>query len=184
MKILFINSLLNSPSKLEGVSRSDEGVCGFKNGDKSAINSENGDKVAINTKNGDKSAINSEIGDKSAEKVPRKCRVSSQKNNDVTVNDSENDRVNVQENEKSSVKTTQKSSQKSDLKSSLKSDLKSDLKILEMIRNNPYITIPELCEQTVMSRSGIKKVLGKLKNKNLIRRIGPDKGGHWEIIEK
>ena len=27
MKILFINSLFYSPSKLEGVSRSDEGVC-------------------------------------------------------------------------------------------------------------------------------------------------------------
>ena len=29
MKILPINPLLNSPSQLEGVSRSDEGVCGF-----------------------------------------------------------------------------------------------------------------------------------------------------------
>ena len=103
-------------------------------------------------------------------------------------NDTVKEQVKVNTVEKSSEKSSQKSDLKSDLKSSLKSDLKSslksDLKILEMIRNNPYITIPELCEQTVMSRSGIKKVLGKLKNKNLIRRIGPDKGGHWEIIEK
>ncbi|MBO4710528.1 putative DNA binding domain-containing protein [bacterium] len=99
-------------------------------------------------------------------------------------NDTVKEQVKVNTVEKSSEKSSQKSSQKSDLKSDLKSSLKSDLKILEMIRNNPYITIPELCEQTVMSRSGIKKVLGKLKNKNLIRRIGPDKGGHWEIIEK
>ena len=32
--ISVITAAYNSPSKLEGVSRSDEGVCGFKNGDK------------------------------------------------------------------------------------------------------------------------------------------------------
>ena len=94
-------------------------------------------------------------------------------NEDVKLGENENEEV-------SSEKATE--NEESDLKSSLKSDLKSDLKILEMIKNNPCITIPEFCEQTGMSRSGIKKVLGKLKDKNLIRRVGPDKGGHWEII--
>ena len=72
------------------------------------------------------------------------------------------------------------------LKSNLKneSDLKSDPKVFELIKENSFITIQELCEKTKMSRSGIKKVLAKLKNENKIVRIGAKKNGHWEIIPK
>ncbi|MCQ2274485.1 MAG: hypothetical protein MJZ86_06785 [Bacteroidales bacterium] len=31
---------------------------------------------------------------------------------------------------------------------------------------------------------GVKWNLQQMKNKNLIRRVGPDKGGHWEVIDK
>ena len=34
-----------------------------------------------------------------------------------------------------------------------------------------------------MSESGIKKILGKLKQIGKIRRVGPDKGGFWEVID-
>ncbi len=66
--------------------------------------------------------------------------------------------------------------------SDLKSDLKSDFRVFELIKENPFITIPELCDKTGMSRSGIKKVLEKLKSEKRIIRVGPDKGGHWDII--
>lgn len=42
--------------------------------------------------------------------------------------------------------------------------------------------IAEMVDATGMSSSGVKKVLRKLKDANRLRRVGPDKGGHWEVI--
>lgn len=54
-------------------------------------------------------------------------------------------------------------------------------KILALIQQNPAVTQRQLQEKTGLSRRGIEWNLQKLKQANLIRRIGPDKGGHWEI---
>ena len=35
-----------------------------------------------------------------------------------------------------------------------------------------------------VSRSAIQKHIERLKDAQRLRRIGPDKGGHWEVIEK
>ncbi len=63
------------------------------------------------------------------------------------------------------------------------SDQKSDQKILLALKQNPMETIAGLVESTGLSPSGVKKILRKLKESNRLRRIGPDKGGHWEVIE-
>ena len=55
--------------------------------------------------------------------------------------------------------------------------------ILELIRDNPNITIAQLMIKTNLSEPGIKKNLKKLKEKNLIRRVGANKDGYWEIME-
>ena len=34
-----------------------------------------------------------------------------------------------------------------------------------------------------VSRSAIQKHIERLKDAQRLRRIGPDKGGHWEVIE-
>ena len=34
-----------------------------------------------------------------------------------------------------------------------------------------------------LTRDGINYQIRKLKQQGIIRRIGPDKGGHWEIVE-
>ena len=34
-----------------------------------------------------------------------------------------------------------------------------------------------------INRSAIQKYLAKLKASGRLRRIGPDKGGHWETVE-
>ena len=49
------------------------------------------------------------------------------------------------------------------------------------MRERPEITIAELAEATGLSASGVKKNIRKLKEANRIRRVGPDKGGHWEV---
>lgn len=60
--------------------------------------------------------------------------------------------------------------------------LKSKEKILQIIANNPYITTRELSEITGLSIAGVEKNMHQMKEKGLIRRIGPDKGGHWKVL--
>ena len=57
-------------------------------------------------------------------------------------------------------------------------------KIIEAIKSNPYLTQTELADIIGISRMHINKNMAKLQNKGLVRHIGSDKGGHWEIIEK
>ena len=66
---------------------------------------------------------------------------------------------------------------------SSKSNQKSNQKIISLIKKNNLITIKELCEKTKLSESGVKKVIKKLKDENLLIRVGGLKGGHWEVVE-
>lgn len=50
-----------------------------------------------------------------------------------------------------------------------------------LIKEHPSITTREMAENLGMSHAGIVKVVKKLKDKGQIKRIGPDKGGHWEV---
>ena len=57
-------------------------------------------------------------------------------------------------------------------------------RILDAIKNNPKITQNELAEIAGLTRRGIEWNLAKLKEKGIIKRIGPAKGGYWEVVEK
>jgi len=61
---------------------------------------------------------------------------------------------------------------------------KNSEKILELIKENPQITVKIIAERLNMSRRGIEWNIKSLKEKGLLKRIGPDRGGYWEIIEK
>ena len=67
------------------------------------------------------------------------------------------------------------------LKSDQKSNYKSDQKVLTLMKENSKITIYELMEKLSMSESGIKKVIKKLKDENIISRVGSLKSGYWEV---
>jgi ATP-dependent DNA helicase RecG len=60
----------------------------------------------------------------------------------------------------------------------------SQKRIFIMIKENPSISKNELAAQIGISYKAIGKNIASLNKKNLIRRNGPDKGGHWEIVEK
>ncbi len=53
-------------------------------------------------------------------------------------------------------------------------------KIIALLRKNPRHTAKSLAEAIGISAKGVEKHLLKLKTQGKIRRIGPDKGGHWE----
>jgi len=54
--------------------------------------------------------------------------------------------------------------------------------ILELIRGNPKITYDILAKKTGRDRKTVRRHIAALKEKGLLRRIGPAKGGYWEII--
>ena len=51
------------------------------------------------------------------------------------------------------------------------------------MRNEPEITIADLSTRVGITDRAIKKQIEKLKTQGHIRRIGPDKGGRWEVVE-
>ena len=52
-----------------------------------------------------------------------------------------------------------------------------------LIKNNPSITRKQLVEATEKASSYIQRCINQLKETKRIQRVGPDKGGFWEIIE-
>lgn len=63
------------------------------------------------------------------------------------------------------------------------SEIDTTQKIVEQMRSNPTISIEELAELCGLTRDVINYNIRNLKNKRIIKRIGPDKGGHWEVID-
>jgi predicted ATP-dependent serine protease len=55
--------------------------------------------------------------------------------------------------------------------------------ILESISKDPSISTKELAGTYSLSERQVQRIMTRLKDKGIIRRVGPDKGGHWEIIK-
>ena len=60
---------------------------------------------------------------------------------------------------------------------------KSKEKILALLSVNPHATTADLIAETGLSVSGVEKNIRELKAVGRLRRVGPDKGGHWEVVE-
>ena len=66
---------------------------------------------------------------------------------------------------------------------SLKSTPKTETRILELMRNDASITTSQLGTALGISKRAVLKQIDKLKGRGLVRRVGPAKGGHWEVLE-
>lgn len=55
-------------------------------------------------------------------------------------------------------------------------------KILILIARNPRVSKKAMAQSLDISVTAIDKNLKTLKQKGLLRRVGPDKGGYWEVI--
>ncbi|MEK6926861.1 MAG: winged helix-turn-helix transcriptional regulator [Nanoarchaeota archaeon] len=56
-------------------------------------------------------------------------------------------------------------------------------KILQLIKDNSRVTQEELSVKTGLTRRGIEWNINKLKEEGLIKRIGSDREGYWEIMK-
>ena len=55
-------------------------------------------------------------------------------------------------------------------------------KILGLVRVNPDISMETMASSLGLTRKGVEWQICKLKQSGILRRVGPDKGGHWEIL--
>ncbi len=58
---------------------------------------------------------------------------------------------------------------------------KSREKIVRLLGENPNMTTVTLAEAIGISPKGVERHLANLKREGVIIRVGPDKGGHWEV---
>lgn len=78
-----------------------------------------------------------------------------------------------------------KGGMKGGMKSGMKGDgsgMKTADAIIAFMRADSQITHDILAARLGKARNSIIKQIAKLKKNGLIRRVGPDKGGHWEVI--
>jgi ATP-dependent DNA helicase RecG len=68
-------------------------------------------------------------------------------------------------------------------KSSGKSSGKTDDKIIAIARKSPSVSIPQIAEILGISTRAVEKQIRQLKQAKRLRRIGPAKGGNWQVLQ-
>ncbi|MBI5047476.1 MAG: winged helix-turn-helix transcriptional regulator [Deltaproteobacteria bacterium] len=61
---------------------------------------------------------------------------------------------------------------------------KTTQKIIEAITKKSDVTQKELATVIGITEDGVKYHITRLRKKGLLKRIGPDKGGYWEVVKK
>ncbi|MCX7212056.1 MAG: winged helix-turn-helix transcriptional regulator [Burkholderiales bacterium] len=79
------------------------------------------------------------------------------------------------------VKTPEKSQTQEKMQE--KTREKTSAAILRMFGEQPEMSIAELAERLGKVPSTIERAIRKLRESGRLQRIGPDKGGRWELIE-
>ena len=59
---------------------------------------------------------------------------------------------------------------------------KTSQKIIDLIKEYPYISTSKMAEIIGVDRRNIARNIKKLQEQGVVRRVGPDKGGFWEVI--
>jgi len=81
-------------------------------------------------------------------------------------------------------RTVEKRSEKSGQKKAVrKTSRKTVDRLWVLLRERPRISQADMVAVLGITRSTVQKHLDNLKKAGRLRRIGPDKGGHWEAIE-
>lgn len=65
----------------------------------------------------------------------------------------------------------------------MKGSEKSSEKILGLIKAKPTISAAEIAQEIGITSRAVEKQIDTLKKAGMIRRIGPAKGGLWEVIK-
>lgn len=61
---------------------------------------------------------------------------------------------------------------------------KSREKIIALLSNDNTLTMAAIAREIGITQKAVEKQIARLKADGIIKRIGPDKGGHWLVIKK
>lgn len=86
------------------------------------------------------------------------------------------------EGEAASVKTLVKTPVETRVKTLVKTRAKTPEKILEVLGARPDMTLAELAISIGKSVSAVERASAKLVREGRLRYVGPQKGGHWEVL--
>jgi ATP-dependent DNA helicase RecG len=64
-----------------------------------------------------------------------------------------------------------------------KSSEKSSEKIIGLLQSNAKLAAREIGNMLGISPRAVEKQIARLREEGRVRRIGPDKGGHWEVVK-
>lgn len=59
---------------------------------------------------------------------------------------------------------------------------KTEGRILQFLKASPSMTTQAVAEKLGIGKRAVLKQVNKLKEQGRLRRIGPNKGGHWEVF--
>ena len=68
------------------------------------------------------------------------------------------------------------------VESSVESSVEIDNPVLEQFRLNPELTLHALAKTLDISLRATEKRVANLQEKNRLKRIGPKKGGYWQVL--
>ena len=60
---------------------------------------------------------------------------------------------------------------------------KTPVAVLDLFAGNPNLTVPELAVRLGKAELTIHRAIRKLRESGRLERIGPDKGGHWKVLD-
>jgi ATP-dependent DNA helicase RecG len=95
----------------------------------------------------------------------------------------ENTAAENDEEQKSSEKSSEKNEKGSEKSSEKTVRNNTRAKILNLLQNDPYASATQLSETLGMTSRAVEKHLSQMREENIIRRVGPDKGGRWEVMK-
>ncbi len=59
----------------------------------------------------------------------------------------------------------------------------SSEKILSLLKTEPDLSAREIAQKIGITPRAVEKQIAKLRKAGRLRRIGPAKGGHWEVLK-
>ena len=60
----------------------------------------------------------------------------------------------------------------------------NDEKVLSLIKGNNGITTGEIASKIGLSRRAVQTIINLFKSKGILIRVGSDRKGYWQIVEK
>jgi len=68
------------------------------------------------------------------------------------------------------------------VKTPVKTPGKTPERILALLATTPTLSIPELAQHIGKSESAVERAIRKLREAGRLERVGPAKGGHWQVV--